>query len=148
MIANTSVAGAACFILMTLAFVLLRLRNNIFVSALNMVCALLVSVYAWLTFPQRGSGDWIVMSAGLLLYWVGLFFVRVMLLRSVSLNLLVHLSRGQTANTIGEDIAGRLHDMQTYEMVLQTGEHYSLKPFGQFWGFWVMLLYRILRLER
>lgn len=140
--------GAGCFAAMTLGFVLLRLRRNIFLSGFNLACVGVMVCYFWWAGWQPNTGEWLVMTAGLFLYWFGLFAVRIMFLRSVSLNLLVSLSRGEAGSTIGEDIAKRLKDMQTYGMVRQDGENYSLKAFGGFMALWVMLLYSILRIER
>jgi hypothetical protein len=145
---NMDFLGAACFGVMSLAFALLRLRRNIFVSAFNIACAGVMVCYFLQARWKPEADEWLVLTAGLFLYWFGLFTVRIMLQRSVSLNLLVRLSRGEAGNTVGEDIAGRLRDMQTYGMVKKNGEDYSLKAFGGFMSFWVRLLYSILRLER
>lgn len=145
---NTELLGAVCFGGMSLAFALLRLRRNIFVSAFNVACAAVMVFYFWQVGWKPRAEEWQTLTAGLCFYWFGLFTVRIMLLRSVSLNLLLQLSRGQEGNSVGEDIAGRLKDMQTYGMVRENGGSYSLKPFGRFMAFWVTLLYFVLRLER
>ena len=140
--------GAGCFGVMTLTFVLFRLKKKIFLTAFNFACAGVMACYFWRSGCQPARAEWLVLTTGLFLYWFGLFTVRIMLLRSVSLNLLVRLSRSERGNTIGEDIAGRLADMQTYGMVSQSGESYGLKAFGGFMAFLVTVLYSILRIAR
>lgn len=142
------VLGAVCFCAMSIAFVVFRLRKNIFITAFNIACALVIVCFFIQSGCKPESGEWLVLTVGLFLYWFGLFSVRIMLLRSVSLNLLVRLSRGETGNTVGNDIAGRLADMQTYRMVKKSGENYSLNAYGALVSLWVTFLYSILRLYR
>ena len=136
--------GAACLALVTLAFGVFPLRRNIILSIYNAACSAILAVYAAMTFGNRRSSEWVVMTVGLLLYWFGLFAVRIILLRSVSLRLLINVGYGGSGR-VAEEIGVRLRNMRTYRLVRERAGFYELRPFGRFMAFWMSMFYGLAR---
>jgi hypothetical protein len=80
-------------------------------------------------------------------YWFGLTVVRIMLNRSVSLNLLANLRNGFSDNTVKEDIAGRLKDAQHYRLVTVVNNTYRLTWFGWIFASLITIAYYLFRIE-
>jgi hypothetical protein len=95
-------------------------------------------------WPQ--ASDWLVMTLGLLACIFGLLIVRVMLIRSVSLNLLRSIE-GATADRFGEDIGARLGDMRSFHLIETAEGRNSLTPFGRLVSGVVAAFYAILRIQ-
>ena len=111
-------------------------------------CILSFLLFAWFTrgWIAPRTGEWIVMAAGLLLFSFGLLIVRVMLIRSVSLQLLRTLASSSTSSAIGEDVGVRLQDM-SYFRLIHLGEHNRLTAFGRFCSTVVVIFYTIFRIK-
>ena len=90
--------------------------------------------------------NWLVMTSGLMLSVFGLLIVRVMLIRSVSLNLLGSM-QGERKESFGEDIGARLGDMRKFGLIQTTGTENSLTGFGRFVGGVVALFYAMFRIK-
>lgn len=88
----------------------------------------------------------IVMTAGLAACAVGLLIVRVMLVRSVSLQLLGRLE-GAGTDAFDEDIRGRLHDMRAFHLVRTTDGVNTLTAFGRLIGGVVAVSHSVLGIQ-
>ena len=135
--------GAGAFSLICLIFVAIRkIPYYVF------FCLAVVSVFCWLTrgliSPQ--TGEWIVMTSGLLLFSFGLLIVRVMLLRSVSLQLLRSIETKAMSAKVSEDISGRLADMDYFRLI-QRGDRNRLTSFGRFCSAVVVIFYATFRIK-
>jgi hypothetical protein len=135
--------GAMALILPVFYFVR-EIRAYLALSAMivGAFCAATVSRVRW-----EQCSEWLVMVAGLLLSVFGLLIVRVMLIRSVSLQLLARIDGGGQ-ETIGEDVGRRLLDMRSFHLIRTTQEGKSgLTGFGRFVAGVVAILYSIFRIE-
>lgn len=92
------------------------------------------------------SAEWVVLVTGLGLFAFGLLIVRVMFIRSVSLNMLRSMDLG-TQETFGEDIGGRLSDMRAFHLIQTSGGENALTGFGRFVAGVVAVLYGLLRIK-
>jgi hypothetical protein len=90
--------------------------------------------------------EWVALVAGLLLSSFGLLIVRVMLVRSVSLQLLRRIE-GANQDGFGEDIAGRLGDMRSFNLIRATKEGNALTGFGRLVSAVVAILYSLFRVK-
>jgi hypothetical protein len=90
--------------------------------------------------------QWLVMLAGLLVCAFGLLIVRVMLIRSVSLNLLRSID-GMSQDRFGDDIGGRLDDMRSFRLIRTAEDANALTAFGRFVGGVVATLYALFRIK-
>jgi hypothetical protein len=113
------------------------------------VCCIVILVFAWTTrdFLLSTPVLWLVTCAGLGLATFGLLIVRVMFIRSVSLQL---LSRPQTAlnDEFTRDIGSRLDDMRGFRLIRngRAGEA-TLTGFGKFVGSIITALYAAFRIK-
>lgn len=134
------------FILIAAVFFLIRSRPIVF----HLICAFLIAAFVnWTgrTLMTSSIGEWILLTVGLILYWFGLVIVRVMLTRSVSLQMLSDYDRGQQTVTASEGIAGRLNDARQFGLVIAVDDEYKLTPFGRMIGAIVASSYVILRIK-
>lgn len=76
------------------------------------------------------ASEWYVMAAGLLASFVGLVIVRLMLIRSVSLQLLGRID-GAHDRAFHDDINRRLHEMRVCRLVRCTDRGNALTPAGR-----------------
>ena len=95
---------------------------------------------------QRAS-DWYVMTAGLLASFAGLLIVRLMVIRSVSLQLLGRID-GAAAAAFHDEISGRLRDMRVCRLVRSTERGNALTPAGRIVAVVVAAFYRAFRIDR
>jgi hypothetical protein len=112
-------------------------------------CALVILAFTWATrsFLLRTPAQWIVMCAGLCLAAFGLLIVRIMLTRSISLDLLRRL-RASLDDQFTRDIGSRLYDMRRFGLIRDVeGEKVTLTGFGQFVGSVVTILYIAFRIK-
>jgi hypothetical protein len=120
------------------------------VRAYLAVSAIIVGAFSVATFSHVRWGqcaEWIVMVVGLLLSVFGLLIVRVMLIRSVSLQLLARIDGG-LQESIGEDIGRRLLDMRSFHLICTTPDgKNALTGAGRFVAGSVAILYAIFRVE-
>jgi ABC-type uncharacterized transport system permease subunit len=119
--------GIGAFALLGLSFYLVRgIRSFLACSA-----ALLVG-FALGSSPQAVArpAEWFVMMAGLLASALGLWTVRLMLMRSVSLHLLGRID-GVESVAFHDDIRARLNDLRAFHLVRCRDGRNTLSPLGQ-----------------
>ena len=136
-------AGALLLILLVFYFV----RQ---VKAYALLCLAVVVGFAVLTLPGlegAQASEWIVATLGLLLGVFGLLIVRIMLIRSVSLRLLASIDTGR-AESMGEDIGGRLGDMRAFKLIQGGDDACQLTGFGRLIGGGVALFYTLFRIAK
>lgn len=112
------------------------------------ICLVVVLAHGVLTWPLvdlQSTSEWIVSTAGLALCVFGLLIVRVMLIRSVSLRMLRRIDEGG-AETMEEDIGGRLPDMRAFKLIGAQREVCELTPFGRVIGTSVAAFYALFRI--
>jgi hypothetical protein len=112
--------------------------------------AVVVVAFAAATFARVDwayPSDWVVAVVGLFLCVFGLLIVRVMLIRSVSLQLLARIDSGRQESIV-EDIGGRLHDMIAFGLIrpMPDGTR-GLTPFGRFVSGVVAVFYSVFRID-
>jgi hypothetical protein len=134
--------GAAALI--GLAFYACR-RPGTYAAATGLVLAAFAFVSYALWSAER-LGDWLLTIVGLAGLAFGFLIVRIMLLRSVSLQLLARLD-GSRADPFDEGVAGRLNDMRTYRLVRSTSGGNELTSFGHLVAGVVAGCQRVLRIE-
>lgn len=131
----------------TAAFYFIRKRMFIYL----LFCGAIIAGFAVAgsrNLDSSGIDEWLVILAGLCLYWLGLMSVRIMLVRSVSLNLLASFRDGRPGNTMEEDISGRLGDARKNRLVSSASGVYELTWFGLLIASSVTACYHILRIEK
>lgn len=112
-------------------------------------CALIIAVFLWRSYHvvQRAqTAEWLLAGFALILCSFGLLIVRVMLIRSVSLQLLARLAGGESAAGVSQDIGGRLKDMEYFQLI-RRGEKNALTGFGWFCSTVVVIFYTIFRIK-
>jgi len=110
--------------------------------------AAIVAGFATATYPAvhtEHAVDWILFVVGLATLVLGFSIVRVMLIRSVSLQLLARLDGGR-AGSFREDIGERLREMRRLHLVRQSAEGNTLTPLGTLTAGVVAACYRVLRI--
>ena len=135
--------GLGAVALMALVFYFVR-KIPMYIGLCGAICVGFVAVTAPSADFSRPSG-WLVMTAGLLCASFGLLIVRVMLIRSISLNLLRNLDSA-TESTFTEDLGGRLGDMRKFRLIRANGAENVLTPFGRLIAGVVGVFYSFLRI--
>src|SRR4051812_4007029 len=82
------------------------------------------SIATGLSVVADTLAEGVILVGGIALLAFGLLFVRLMFIRSVSLNLLRSIQSGSPTG-FGEDIGGRLRDMRTFRLIRQAVEEHS-----------------------
>jgi len=142
----TAIDGYGALALLAIALVFWFIRT---IPAYLVAGAVIVALFGALTFGSLSwaeASNWLVMTSGLMLSVFGLLIVRVMLIRSVSLNLLGSM-HGQRKESFGEDIGARLGDMRKFGLIETTGKDNSLTAFGRFVGGVIALFYAVFRIK-
>ena len=142
----TAIDGYGAAALLAIALVFWFIRT---IPAYLAAGALIVAAFGAITFGSLSwaeASNWLVMTSGLMLSVFGLLIVRVMLIRSVSLNLLGSM-HGQRKESFGEDIGARLGDMRKFGLIETTGKDNSLTAFGRFVGGVIALFYAVFRIK-
>jgi len=142
----TAIDGYGAGALLAIALVFWFIRT---IPAYLAAGALIVVAFGAITFGSLSwaeASNWLVMTSGLMLSVFGLLIVRVMLIRSVSLNLLGSM-HGQRKESFGEDIGARLGDMRKFGLIETTGKDNSLTSFGRFVGGVIALFYAVFRIK-
>jgi hypothetical protein len=109
------IAGAT-WILVTVAFVVARSLVRPFIVFCAAMLALVLAACLSGAAADRGA-DSIAIVAGFVLYCFGLLILRVILNRSISLDLLVRSSRGQLEPMFADHLTRRLDDARKYRLV-------------------------------
>src|SRR5262245_57291572 len=94
-----------CVLVISLAFYIVRKRMYLF----HLISATTLASFIYVELLHIGStslAQILLLTVGLGLYWFGLTSIRVMLTRSVSLNLLACYESGLDSNTLEKDIVG------------------------------------------
>jgi hypothetical protein len=136
--------GLGTVALIGLAFYAVR-RIQILLAA----SAVIVGAFTVVTYPSlpvERRLEWFVITAGLLGSTVGLLIVRIMLIRSVSLQLLARID-GAEADSFQDDIRDRLNDLRAFHLVHNTEGGNTLTPFGQLVAGIVAASYWALRIK-
>lgn len=137
----------SCFLAISAIFYVVRKRMILF----HVLCATAIAAFIFISSRYLGptaSSVIVLLICGLGLYWFGLTIVRIMLNRSVSLNLLTNLRNGSSDSTLKEDIAGRLKDAQHYRLVNVVNETYHLTWFGWIFALLITIAYHVFRIEK
>jgi hypothetical protein len=92
--------------------------------------------------------QFLLITIGLAFYWFGLAIIRIMLTRSVSLNMLAGFQKGFGGSTAEEDVAGRLKDAQHYYLVHGSEKTFRLTWFGWIFASLTAIAYHIFRIEK
>jgi hypothetical protein len=140
------ILGLATFALISVFFFIVGSRTIFF----HLLSAILLAGFVYWTGSELDTdslGEWIVFTSGLILYWFGLTIVRIMLTRSVSLNMLAGYSRGELSATASEGIATRLKDMSHFGLISIPEDQCRLTPFGKSIALIVSSTYWILRIK-
>jgi hypothetical protein len=137
------------FLLITVFFVFLGSHAVLF----HLLCTGLLTGFVFWTGRTLSSEflpEWIVITLGLVLYWFGLVIVRVMLTRSVSLNMLAGYEQSgkqKKSESAKEGIAKRLEDGRYFGLVRVAENQYKLTLFGRLISFIVATTYWLLRIK-
>jgi len=142
----SAIDGYGALALLVIAMVFWFIRTiPAYLAAGGAIVALFAAVtFSSLTWAE--ASNWVVMTCGLGLSVFGLLIVRVMLIRSVSLNLLGSM-HGDRKESFGEDIGARLDDMRKFGLIQTTGSDNSLTGFGRFVGGVIALFYAVFRIK-
>lgn len=137
--------GALALLLILLVFYFVR-KVPLYVAA----GAAITLGFAAVTFGAVSvdtASNWIVMTLGLGACTFGLLIVRVMLIRSVSLNMLRGIEGGG-ADVFGENIEARIGEMRRIGLVAasENGEN-VLTPFGKLAAGIVAAAYKMFRIK-
>jgi hypothetical protein len=110
--------------------------------------AAVIALFASATFGSNRERllTWAVMTTGLAACSFGLLIVRVMLVRSVSLQLLNRIE-GTGTDVFDDDIRGRLNDMTSFHLVRHIEEDITLTTFGRFVSDIVAASYALFRIR-
>lgn len=111
--------------------------------------AAVVAAFVFVTVRSVGDAAvpaWIVMTAGLLAWTLGFAIVRLMLVRSVSLQLLRRIGR-QRGDAFHVQIRERIDDLYRARLARRVDGRVVLTPFGRWAAAVVAVLYRAVRTE-
>jgi len=137
--------GALALLLLLLVFYFVR-RVPVYVAA-GAAITLGFAAATFGTVNLATVSNWVVMTLGLGACTFGLLIVRVMLIRSVSLNMLRGIEGG-AADVFGENIETRPDEMRRIGLVSRapSGEN-ALTGFGRFVAGIVATAYAIFRIK-
>jgi hypothetical protein len=110
--------------------------------------AAILGAFAAATYPAAHSEravDWMLFVVGLAALMLGFSIVRVMLIRSVSLQLLARLDGGR-GGSFREDVGERLREMRALHLVRAGADGNTLTPLGKLTADVVAACYRVLRM--
>lgn len=136
--------GIGAFALISIVFYLAR-KIPVYAA----LCAAVLGLFAYMTIglvDWNQPGEWLIFFTGLALSSFGLLIVRVMLIRSVSLQLLARLTAGDIPGRVTDDIGGRLKDMEYFRLI-RRGDLNRLTAFGWFCSFVVVIFYTLFRIK-
>jgi hypothetical protein len=135
--------GLGALALIALVFYFIR-KIPMYIALCGVICVGFIALTAPGADFSRPS-EWIIMTLALLSSSFGLLIVRVMLIRSISLNLLRNLENA-VQSTFTEDLGGRLGDMRKFRLIEAKGQESVLTSFGRFVGGVVGVFYSLLRI--
>jgi xanthine/uracil permease len=144
---DIEIVGLVCLLLISVFFYIVRRKLILY----HVACAIVVGafiLYAMQYFDPTPVDQFLLITFGLAFYWFGLAIIRIMLTRSVSLNMLASFQKGSGAATAEEDVAGRLNDAQHYYLVRTSDKTYHLTWFGWIFASLTAIAYHIFRIEK
>jgi hypothetical protein len=119
-------------------------RANLFAFALASLSAICLPVLLDGVFSlDLPTNEKVVLVTALFLFATGLIFVRIILIRSVSLRLLVQQASESPTSTIEDDVAQRLEDAIRYRFARKEGPLYKLAVPGQITAATIAILYQL-----
>lgn len=141
------IVGIVCLLLISIFFYIVRKKLILY----HVACAVVVGVFIFyvLRYVEPTRLDlFLLITFGLGFYWFGLAIIRIMLTRSVSLNMLASFQKGSGGASAEEDVAGRLKDAQYYYLVRTSDKTYHLTWFGWIFASLTATAYHIFRIEK
>jgi hypothetical protein len=140
---DVEAVGVACWLAIFIAFCVLRRAPVFGAAALALIAAFL---YVAATASPRGRVASVAVTLGLVAWSLGLAFVRAMISRSVSLELLVACATGATAH-FEESIASRLDEAVNFRLATFDGRRFELAPLGRVVSLAARAAYRATRIS-
>lgn len=137
-------AAVGGLVVLGAAFALGRFGELLFVA---LGAAVVVGAVVVAAAAQAPAADKVVLVAGLAAWFFGLGVVRVMAHRSVSLRLLARTAAGRDEDC-GEEIRGRLIDIDRYGLVSRRNGAYGLSAAGRLLAALLAVLYRVSQVDR
>jgi hypothetical protein len=146
LVTQIEIVGIICLLLISVMFYAIRKKLILY----HIACALVVGAFVFyaLRYADTTIDQFVLLAIGLAFYWFGLAIIRIMLTRSVSLNMLASFQKGLSAATAEEDVAGRLKDAQHYYLVSTSDKTYQLTWFGWIFASLTAIAYHIFRIEK
>ena len=139
------VIGISFLLILSAIFYVVRKRMVLF----QVLCASTIIAFIFMSSRYVDSpSERVLLICGLGLYWFGLTVLRIILNRSVSLNLLASIRDGLPDHPVKEDIAGRLKDAQHYRLVSVVNETYHLTWFGWIFAVVITIAYYVFRIDK
>lgn len=141
---NPDLLSIVCCLGISAAFYFVRSRIAFF----NILCGFLIALFIILIFGfPLASVEKLILVVGLMLYWFGLLAIRIMLRRSVSLQILENCVAGRPVS-IRENLASRLEDMIRYKLVHRHEGIFRLTLLGNFIALVVSFAYLAVRIQK
>ena len=147
LIKEIEIVGIICLLLISVFFYAVRKKLVLY----HIACAFVVGFFVFYGLRYVDATPFerfLLITFGLAFYWFGLAIIRIMLTRSVSLNMLASFQKGSSAATAEEDVAGRLNDAQHYYLVSTSNKTYHLTLFGWIFASLTAIAYHIFRIEK
>jgi len=147
LIKEIEIVGIICLVMISIFFYAVRKKLVLY----HIACALVVGFFVFYGLRYVGATpfeQFLLITFGLAFYWFGLAIIRIMLTRSVSLNMLASFQKGLAGATAEEDVAGRLKDAQHYYLVSASDKIYHLTWFGWIFASLTAIAYHIFRIEK
>lgn len=118
-------------------------RGRLYLYALMSLA--IIGAFCILGRTLAGNAYYFLTLTGLLLYFCGLLIVRIMLTRSVSLQLLARIAASDRSNlTLNPEIKGRFQDLLMFGLgTVDQDQVYHLTPFGWMVGILIGVLYMV-----
>jgi hypothetical protein len=130
--------GLACWVAISIAFGVCR-WNALFSTA--SIAAIGGFVFYCATTDGSDLVSCAVTTVGLTAYWIGLLFVRSMISRSISLDMLLARAAGDTAD-FDALVAARLDETVKYKLASFDGRRFQLTAFGRVMAVCLGVAYR------
>lgn len=144
---DIEIVGIICLLLISIFFYAVRKKLVLY----HFACAAVVGFFVFYGLRYVDATpfeQFLLLTFGLAFYWFGLAIIRIMLTRSVSLNMLASFQKGSGGTTAEEDVAGRLKDAQHYYLVRTSDKTYHLTWFGWIFASLTAIAYHIFRIEK
>jgi hypothetical protein len=147
LVKDIEIIGIICLLFISVFFYIVRKKLILY----HVACALVVGIFVFYALQYVDPPpleQFLLLTFGLAFYWFGLSIIRIMLSRSVSLNMLASFKKGFSGATAEEDVAGRLKDAQHYHLVSHPDKTYKLTWFGRIFASLTAIAYHIFGIEK